>query len=52
MLVTDYGTPAVTVVQLKTTVLQQVDLFNAFSKGFGKSYILEDAPSVCYEMSL
>lgn len=35
-LVTDYSTPAVTVLQLKTTVLQQVDLSNGFSKGFVK----------------
>lgn len=43
MLVTDYGTPAVTVVQLKTTVLQQVDLFNearvlAFCHAYMTSY--------------
>lgn len=36
ILMTDYSTPAVTVLQLKTTVLQQVDLFNGFSKGFVK----------------
>lgn len=36
ILVTDYSTPAVTVLQLKTTVLQQVDLSNGFSKGFVK----------------